>query len=173
MRTLCRDLSHMLPMVLRTNRGKSSLTEIAEKALGLNLDKVIIIGKCKSELEVQFFHVRREGLEFVPPLIHLRGVKLKRDFKERMPKGKRIKSIAIMTSSEENLEIEKFKNFLSKFFEVPLLSLEEVINGKYDAVLQVLMDSLDQKVLTFKLAPELMEAGPRLNISRLVWEIKR
>jgi rRNA maturation protein Rpf1 len=155
------------------NRGKLSLTGIAEKAFELNLERVVIIGKFKGELEVQFFHVKHEGLEFVPPLVYLRSVKLRRDFKEKMPRGERIKSIAIVTSSEEDLEDEKFKNFLSNFFEVPLLSLEGVISGKYDAVLQVQTNSLGRKILTFKLAPEFVEVGPRLNISRLVWELKR
>lgn len=148
------------------------MTGIAEKALELNLEKVVIIGQWKSELEVQFFHVKHEGLEFVPPLVYLRVVKLRRDFKE-MPRGKRIKSIAITTSPEENLESRKFLNFLSNFFKIPQISLEEGICGKYDAVLQILKDSLNRKILTFKLTPELLEVGPRLNISRLVWGMKR
>jgi len=174
MRTLCRDFSHIVPTIVRINRGKLSLEGIAEKAVEHSIDKVIIIERWKNGPgKIQPFDVKQDGLESVPPIIYMRNVKLRRDFGEQMPKGRRIKSVAIATSSKENFEVKKLENVLSNFFGVPVLSLEEAGDGKCDAVIQVLMDSLNHIIITFKLIPELVEVGPQVNVSHLVWELNR
>ena len=39
----------------------------------------------------------------VPPLVYMKGVRLRRDFGESMPRGRRIKSLAVVTSVKRSL----------------------------------------------------------------------
>jgi len=174
MRTLCRDISYTFPYVVQINRGKLSLKGIAEKALELDAEKVMVVDRWKGGPgKVEFFEVRQGGLEGVFPTIYLRSVKFRRDFGEKMLRGRRIRSVAMAVSPKENFEVKKTEKALSAFFGVPTLSLEEAVNGKYDIVMQILTDSSNSIIITFRLVPELVEVGPRIEISYLVWELTR
>ena len=171
MRTLCRDLAYTFPHVVQMNRGKLSLEGIAEKALELDIKKVMVVDRWKGgHGKIEFFEVAQDGLKSVPPMIYLLSVKFRRDFGEKMPRGRRIKSVAIGVSSE-NFEAKKLGNALSAFLGAPTLSPEETVKGKYDAVMQILMDSSNHIVITFRLLLELVEIGPRIGISHLTWEL--
>jgi len=174
MRTLCRDISYTFPYIVQINRGKLSLEGIAEKELELNAEKVMVVDRWKGGPgKVEFFEVRQGGLEGVFPTIYLRSVKFRRDFGEKMLRGRRIRSVAMAVSPKENFEVKKTEKALSAFFGVPTLSLEEAVNGKYDIVMQILTDSSNSIIITFRLVPELVEVGPRIEISYLVWELTR
>ncbi|MCS7114356.1 MAG: hypothetical protein RMJ15_07700 [Nitrososphaerota archaeon] len=167
-RTFCRDLSHTIPGTLRINRGKLSLEGLVEKALEFNADKLVIVDRWRGGPgKIQFF-VRGIGLQPVPPLIYLRRVKLRRDFPKVMPKGKRIRSVAIADAQSASAEAEKLKSAFSKFFSIPIISYG-AIEG-YDAVMQIIREH-DFLTVTFKLVPEMVEIGPHMRISHLIWEV--
>ena len=171
-RTFCKDLSHTIPNTLRINRGKLSLEGVAGKALEVNAEKVVIIDRWKGGPgKVQLFITSREGLQPVPPLIYLRGIKLRREFPKVMPKGKRIRSIAIATMQGAPVEVKKLESAFSKFFGIPLIP-HGATEG-FDAVMQIMPGQQDFLTFTFKLAPEMVEIGPRMGISHLVWEVGR
>jgi rRNA maturation protein Rpf1 len=170
MRTLCRDIAYNFPHVVQMNRGKLSLEGTAEKALEFGIEKVTVVDRWKGGPgKIGFFEVKQDGLKGVPPIIYLRSVKFRRDFGEKIL-GKRIKSVATAVSPLENFEIKKTANALSAFFGASTLSFKEAVNGKCDIVMQILMDSSNRIAITFKLVPELVEIGPRMIISHLVWE---
>ncbi|MEM3730623.1 MAG: hypothetical protein QXG27_00685 [Candidatus Bathyarchaeia archaeon] len=171
MRTLCRDLSHTLPNIIRINRGKLSLEGLAETALNFNASKVAVVDRWKGGPgKIEFFIVKHGVLERIPPLVYVRGVKFRRDFGENMPKGRRIKSLAISASSKENFEIKRFEGFLSEFLQIPISSIENAVGERRDAIMQVLMDHTNHLVVTFRLVPEMVEVGPKITISHLIWE---
>jgi len=157
---------------MRINRGKLNLDGVAEKALEYNAQKVMIVSKWRGDLgKIQFFRIGEKGLDVISPLIHVKDVKLRRDYKENVPRGRRIKSVAITASQKAFIEVNRLKNALSKFLNIPILSLEEIHNRKGDAVMQISVDFSNRIVVTFKLIPELVEVGPRFRISNLVWEL--
>jgi rRNA maturation protein Rpf1 len=173
MRTLCRDISYTFPHIVQINRGKLSLEGIAEKASELNIEKVMLVDRWKGGPgKIQLFKVGQGGLEGVSPIIYLCSVKFRRDFGEKMSKG-RINSVAMVVSSSKNFEVKKTETALSAFFEIPTLSIEEAVNSKYNIVMQVLADSSNCVTITFRLVPELVEVGPWMEISHLVWELTR
>jgi len=174
MRTFCKDLSYTFQNTARTNRGKLSLEGVAEKALELDAEKVMIIERWKGDSgKIQFFRIGEKGLDAVPPLIHLRGITLRRDFGENMLRERRVKSMAITVSPKPLLEIEKFGNVLSEFFSIPILSFQEAVDKKYDVAMQISTDPSNHIIVTFKLIPELVEVGPQIKISHLIWELIR
>lgn len=172
LRTFCRDLSYVLPNVLRVNRGKLSLEGVAEKAAELNAGKAVIVDRWKGGPgKIQLFRVGEKGLEGISPLIYLKAVKLRRNFGEVMPRGRRIKSVAMVRFDKNFLEIERLENALSRFFGILPISFEEAISGGYDAAMQIVRDKLGRLTIMFRLIPELVEVGPRIVISHLVWDL--
>jgi len=173
-RTFCRDLSNIFPTVIRVNRGKLSRGGVAEKALELDAEKAIIIGKWRGDSgKIEFFRISANGLDVVPPLIYVKGVKLRRHFEENMPGGRRIKSVAIAASERTSLEVKRLENVLSEFFNIPVFSLKETYNKRIDAAMQIAADPSNRIIITFKLIPELVEIGPQIRVSHLVWELNR
>lgn len=171
-RTFCKDLSHVFPNVVRVNRGKLSLEGVAEKALEFDAEKVMIVGRWRSGLgKIEFFRIGERGLVVVPPLICVKGAKLRRNFRENVRRGRRIRSVAITASQKGFSEVRRLGDVLSEFFDVPVLSLKEVYNGKFDAAMQISADSSNRIIVMFKLVPELVEVGPQIRVSRLVWKL--
>jgi len=172
MRTFCRDLSHTFSNIVRVNRGKLSLEGIAEKALELDAEKAMIVDRWKGGLgKIRFFRISEEGLDAVPPLIYVKGIKLRRDFRENMPKERRIKSVAMASSQKASFKVKRLENALSEFLGIPILSFDEIVNGKYDCAMQISADPSNCIIVTFKLIPEVVEVGPQLRVPRLVWEL--
>ena len=171
MRTFCKDISHNFPNIVRINRGKLSLEGTAEKALELGAEKVMIVKRWKKGLgKIRFFTISEKGLDAAPPLIYVGGLKLRRDLREKMPKG-RITSLAIASSRNVPLEVRRMENVLSEFFNIPILSSDEAVNRKCDAVIQISAERPNRIIITFMLLPKLVEIGPQIRISHLIWEL--
>lgn len=168
-RTFCHDLTRSIPDIVRISRGKLSITEVAEKALENNADKVIIVDRWKSGPgKLRFFNVNSTGLNAVPPLIYVSGIRLQKTF--RKAKAKPVRSLAVTLSSEKANQTSKIAGFLSDFLHVPMLSIEEA-SVNYQAVMLVSFDSAQRIQITFFLLPEKVEIGPRITVSHVIWEI--
>ncbi|MEM1563791.1 MAG: hypothetical protein QW161_03855 [Candidatus Bathyarchaeia archaeon] len=168
-RTFCKDLSHTLPNILRVNRGKLSLEGVAAKALELGAEKVVIVDRWKGGPgKIELYRVDNK-LQPIPPLIYMRGVKLRREF-QTMPRGRRIKSVAIASSPRQSPEVNRFEKAFSEFFGIPIVSCESVYKG-YDAIMQTAINPVGEIVVTFRLLPENVEIGPRMRISHLIWDL--
>jgi rRNA maturation protein Rpf1 len=155
------------------NRGKMSLENLAEKALELEAEKVLIVDRWGQGLgRMEFFYVGQHGLERVPPMLCVHDVRFRRDF-GTMPKGRRIRSIALVKALKGNEEVEKLEEFLKNFFNISIVPFEEVKSKGYDAMAQILSISSKPLTLTFKILPELVEVGPRIAISQVVWEFRQ
>lgn len=173
-RTFCRDLSNTFPNVVRINRGKLSLDGVAEKAIGLDAEKVIAIGKWRGDLgKIRFFRIGEKGLDAIPPLICVKGVRLRRDFEENVSRERKMKFVAIAASERTSSEVKRLENVLSEFFNIPVFSLKEIYDRNFDAAMQISADAPNRIIITFKLIPELVEVGPQIRVSHLVWELNR
>ncbi|MBC7130189.1 hypothetical protein H5T51_03070 [Candidatus Bathyarchaeota archaeon] len=94
---------------------------------------------------------------------------MRRDFGDAMPKGKRIKSIAVEASKTFSQEIKKFEEIMSRFFSIPLVTYGEA-GGSFDALMQI-KEMPPGLVITFKSLPEMVEIGPRIRVSHLIWDL--
>lgn len=168
-RTFCKDLSHTIPNILRINRGKLSLEGLVAKALELGAKKVIIVDRWKGGPGKIELYLLEGKLQPVPPLIYLRGVKLCREF-QTMPRGRRIKFTALMTSPKPSQEVSRLEKVLSDFLGIPIISSEDDFRN-YHAIMQITTNSAGELIATFKLLPENMEIGPRIRISHLIWDL--
>ncbi|MEM3613535.1 MAG: hypothetical protein QXH40_02525 [Candidatus Bathyarchaeia archaeon] len=147
-----------------------SLEGVAAKALELGAEKVVIVDRWKGGPgKIELYHVDGK-LQPVPPLIYLRGVKLRREF-QTMPRGRRIKSVAIASSPKQSPEVNRLEKAFSEFFGIPIVSREDEYRG-YSAIMQTTTNSAGEVVATFRLLTENVEIGPRMRISHLVWDLR-
>jgi hypothetical protein len=169
-RTFCKDLSYTIPNIVRINRGKLSLEGIAAKALELNAEKVVIVDRWKGGPgKIELYKFDGKELHPIPPLIYLRGVKFRREFRT-MPKGRRIKSTAMVTSPRPSQDVCRLEKALSDFFSIPMFSNENECGG-FDALMKITASQAGELAVTFKLLPENVEIGPRMRISHLIWDL--
>jgi len=166
-RTLCRDLAYVIPSLKRVNRGKMSLHDVGEKAVDVGADKVLIIDRWKGGPgRMRFFEVK-EGLSQVPPQLYIRGVKLRRDFKIRKPSSHRL----FIGDLEKALEVRRLGEMFSRFFELPIIELNEMDSHDNFMIMRLSPDLNHTIRVSFYLMPKNLEVGPRIRISHAVWEI--
>jgi U3 small nucleolar ribonucleoprotein protein IMP4 len=168
-RSFCHDLADCLPDIVRINRGKLNLDGIIEKAFEINADRVVIVDRWKGGPgKIQLFLVRETGLTPVPPMIYIRGIKLRREFEI---KTKPVQSFAITTSSESSSRGKKIAEFLAHFFNIPMLPVKQAVS-RYSASMHVSTNTSNRTIITFVLLPEFMEVGPRISIAKLTYFYK-
>jgi len=166
-RSFCRDFSNSIPNVVRINRGKMSLNDIAERAIEFNAKKVVLVERWDNGFgKISFFTVDSSGLTYFPPLMFLSKVHLRREFK----KSKRSYSSVITMAPQNSPKLERLAGCLSQFFNFPNLSIDEAAQA-HSASLHISKVSLGHIQVTFMLLQQMVEIGPRVTFSKLVWEV--
>jgi U3 small nucleolar ribonucleoprotein protein IMP4 len=167
-RTFCRDFVNSIPDVVRVNRGKMSLDGVAEKAIELEADRVVVVDRWRGGPgKINLFHVSSTGLKSVPPLMLISMIRLRREFKEGT---RRARSSAITMKPEDSAELERIAGRLSQYFGLPVLSVDEAAR-KYGASMHFSFDSSRRLQITFMRLQRMVEIGPRVTLSKLVWEV--
>jgi len=152
---------------VRINRGKLSLDGIAEKALELNADRVIVVDRWKGGPgKIELFRVEPAGLTHVPPLMNVAGIRLQREFETET---KTVRSLAVTTAPENPPEITKIAENLSNFLNFPMSSIDGAAS-RFQASVHVSYNASGRIQITFLLLPQMVEIGPRITISSVVWE---
>ena len=165
-RTFCRDLAYSIPDIARVNRGKMSLDGIGEKAIELDAEKIIIIDRWQGGPgKISLFQISN-GLKPVMPTMLMSNIRLKRELNERTS---RICASAITLSPNIPSELKEAAECLSKFLSLPLLSLDDAVEV-HRVSLHFSVDSSPKLIATFMLLGQMVEIGPRLTLSRLIWD---
>jgi len=150
-----------------------SFESLAEKALELDADRAILVDRWKGGPgKIEFFRLK-EGLKLVPPLIYLKGVKLRREFETEI---RRVQAVAIAASSDKDIELQKLADALSDFLQLPkkdVQTLKQTQKAKRKTALYVSRGKDGQIQLTFMLVPAWVEAGPRMRLSHLIWDVEK
>lgn len=166
-RTICNDLARSMPEAVRINRGKMNLDGIAEKALEIEADRVVVVSRWKGGPgRIEFFKAGSEGLAPVFPILYLAGIQLQREFNVRIGP---VRSLAATVSPECSPEVMKTVESLADFFNIPF-SPKETAPLKYQASMHFSSDASRRAQITFMLLPKFIEVGPRIIMSHAVWE---
>lgn len=167
-RTLCRDLANSLPNVVRVNRGKMSIDGIAERAIGLEADRIIVIDRwLGGPGKINLFKLALSGQIPVPPLMLIARTCLQREFKKTT---RSTRSSVITMELEDSPELERIAVCLSQFFRLPIRSVDEA-SEKHSASMHFSLDSSHHPQITFLFLQRMVEIGPRITISKLIWEV--
>lgn len=166
-RTFCHDLANSISDVVRVNRGKMSMDGVAEKAIELDADRVIIVDRWHGGPgKIGFFQVSSNGLEPIPPLMLINSIRLRRELTEAR-KGTRASAITL--EPEDSSELKKAATHLSKYFGLPVMPIDEA-SKNHRASLHFSFDSSRHIQATFILLHRMVEIGPRVTLSELVWD---
>lgn len=171
-RSLCNDLASTIPSLVRVNRGKMGLIDVAEKSIHAGSGKFIVVDRWKGcPGRIRLYKVNDGEIREEAPRIYVSGVKLRREFKT--PFGKRrekVNSLFLNMSGTLDSEREKFRLKLSEFLEVPALKIGgETLN--YQAYMHIGVGEDCWAYISFFLLPGRMEIGPRIKISHVVWDV--
>ncbi|MEM2110641.1 MAG: hypothetical protein QXX08_02050 [Candidatus Bathyarchaeia archaeon] len=147
-----------------------SLYEIAEKAVELNAEKIVIIDRWKGGPgRIRFYKTSRNIANQVLPQIYLSGVKFQRELKKF--KGRRIiSSLFIDEMDGNNQEVKRLKEELSSFFGVPIMNSNDAAT-KYSVAMRFSVDTSGFIKISFYSLPSNVEIGPRIIVSHVVWQI--
>lgn len=166
LRTFCRDLVYSLSDLERVNRGKMSLDGVAEKALELGADRVIVVDRWNKGVgQVSFFTFGSNGLVVFSPRLLLSNILLRRDFGQPM----RRKATAVTVDLKDLGELESVGKRFSEFFGLPFLTTKQAYR-EHDVSLHLMVDSSKNLRVTFIGLERMFEIGPQVTVSKLVWD---
>jgi len=145
-----------------------SLDGIAEKAIEVDADRVVVVDRWRGGPgKINLFQVSSTGLTSVPQLMLISGIRLRREFKEGT---RRARSSAITLEPEDSAELKRMAGRMSQFFDLPVLSLDEA-GKRHRASMHFSFDSSRHLQITFMCLQRMVEIGPRVTLSKLVWEV--
>ncbi|MDH5450000.1 MAG: hypothetical protein OEX77_03715 [Candidatus Bathyarchaeota archaeon] len=164
-RSFCHDFVGSLPNIVRINRGKLNLDGIIEKAFEIDADRAIIVDRWKGGSgKIHLFAIKETELNPANPLIYVKGLKLRREFKM---KTKLVKSF-IITMSNTSSRGRKIAESLAHFFDILIFPSKQAVHN-YSASMRISTDASGRTTITFVLLPELTEIGPRLNLAKVMF----
>jgi hypothetical protein len=167
-RTFCRELANSIPDVMRVNRGKRSVDSVAEKAIEVEADRVVVVDRWHGGPgKINLFQISSTELKPVPPLMLISGIRLRREFKEGT---RRARSSAITLEPRGSAELTRIAGCMSKYFGLPVLSLDEA-SENYRASMHLSFDSSGHIQITFMLLSRMVEIGPRVTLSKMIWDV--
>ena len=164
---MCRDLSNSVPNLIRVNRGKMSLDQVAEKALELNADRFVLVDRWKNGFgKIRLFIIASNEVRVFPPTIFLSSIQLKRDFKNKI----RCRASIITVESQNLHKNEKLAKYLSNFFDLPIVNID-YNNNKQQSSIHISNNSQGNLQIKFIFLQGMIEIGPKVTVSKLIWDV--
>jgi rRNA maturation protein Rpf1 len=169
-RALCNDLARSIPGAVRVNRGKMNLDGVAEKALEIAADRVVVVNRWRGGLgKIEFFKVGLGDLTSVFPILYIASVRLQREYTVKIGL---VRSLAATTSPRCSSGEMKTAESLANFFNIPFLSKEKP-TFKHQALMYFSSNTSRRTQITFIRLPKFIEVGPRIIISHIAWENRK
>ena len=168
-RTFCNDLVRSIPNSIKASRGKSSLDNLAEKALEHEAVKIVIVDCWRGNIgKIRLFEVGERGLSQFYPLILVKRVVLRRAFEHVRTKA--VKALVLLTATKVPFEADRLAASLSlyNFFKISRLSADEELSTEEQAATHISLDAAHRIQITFLQTLRRVEVGPRITVSHLV-----
>lgn len=171
-RSLCNDLACSIPGLVRVNRGKTSFFDLAEKAVQMKIEKIVVIDRWKGGPgRIRLLRIIDGKMRECAPRLYISGIKLKREFTaSKEISRKLVKCVFLDLGEISNVEVERLASSLSEFFEVPTFKVEEAPSN-YDAYLRFTSGEDCLACISFHALPSNAEIGPRIKISHVAWQV--
>ena len=163
--SFAKDLRNSIPNSIKLQRGKRGLRDLARAALEAGCDRVLLINRWKgSPGKLEMMEIEGEAFKAIPPLIYLRGIKLRREYgiEGRFTAS----SITMGGLGPEGIELAKS---LSRFLRMPLVGDPGVAKG---ASIHISEDRAGSIRVAVTSPPGVREVGPAFTIRHLIWELE-
>nr|KJR72329.1 MAG: ribosomal biogenesis protein [Vulcanisaeta sp. AZ3] len=167
MRQFLNELELAIPNAVKFNRGRQSIIELASKALGMGITRIIYFGaKGGNPGFIKFLRIKERTIELLPYLVRIHSVKLLLDMQVkvkqlRKPHNGIILSLGVYT---------EVIGVLSEQLELSSLVVQDLesIKGMYDTILLIhrVNDEYELQILDGK---DLGPRGPFMKISDIIY----
>jgi hypothetical protein len=132
----------------------------------LNCDHVVVIGRWHGAPgKIGLYNIYM-GLTAISPLMIIQNLRLRRELKQTS----RIKSSVITLEHESSSELQRLGKSLSQFFGLPVQSMGDA-SRNHRVSLHLSFDSKQRVKMTFILLERMLEMGPQVTFSRLIWNV--
>ena len=141
---------------------------MAEKAIELEAERIILVDRWnRGFAKLNLFYVSSPALTCNPPSLLVSKTRLRREFKERV---RHVHPSTITVDSKVFNKPLQLAEGWSQYFGLPVLSLKQA-SIKHRFSIHFSINSSQNLQITFMLLNRMLEIGPRLTISRDIWEI--
>jgi len=160
--SLVRELSISIPNARITRRGKSSKEELTRRLVEDGFTHALIAYRWHGGPgRLDFFNVRPDGMEQVPPSALLKSVTLRREFRvQSNPK------IAAITCEKGSKTTQRFAHLLCSVLELPFIEPHASLPCAMH-----LRENGTTIELVVRSAFGMSDLGPKLVISKLIWSV--
>lgn len=164
MRTLAKDLHKVIPNSLHITRGKMNIEKLAETMLELGALKLLLITRWEGNPgKIEFYQIQNSKLKLIPPILHLRRVFLRREFKREKD---RARGLRLAIAASQNIEHQKLATALSEIFNIPFKT-RSIKN--FHVTLKIVEDKIGRTKITFHNG-EYNEVGPAIYLNKIQWD---
>jgi rRNA maturation protein Rpf1 len=164
--SLLKEIAYATPKASVVRRGKSSLADLGRRLSEEGVEYAVILYRWQGGPgRMDFFKLDSTNLTPIAPSALLSSVKLRREFGLQ---GKHVAQ-AVTCASELSVTARKFAHHLSELFGLP----ESVTPPSSEFSASFHVGETPRKFITFSLTspPRVKEVGPKLFVSRLVWDL--
>jgi rRNA maturation protein Rpf1 len=164
--SLLKDLVHSIPTARVVRRGKSSLSDLGSRLFEERLEYVTILQRWHGGPgRIDFFKVEGQGLAHVAPSVLLKAVKLSREYPHS---GKHIAE-AVTYEASVSGPTRRFVQRMSMVLGLAESNLPT--RPEINSTLHVSDKADGSIIVALTSSPAHREVGPKLQISRLVWDL--
>jgi rRNA maturation protein Rpf1 len=164
--SLLKELSYAIPRATVVRRGKSSLEDLGRRFCDEELDYGVLLQRWHGGPgRIDFLRVEAKGLTPVAPSVLLRAVKLRREYKHQ---GNHVAQ-AISCDARVSQTTRRFAQQLSVILDLPQSTIPADFGVKSSFHLSEFRDG--SILLTMTSPPGQEDVGPRLLVSRLIWDL--
>jgi rRNA maturation protein Rpf1 len=159
MNSFVKDLFHSLPNCTTITRGKMSLQDLTASAARIEAHRLILVNRWKSDPgEIRLLRLAEGRMQTVYPIILLREVKLRRDYRIRG------RFTAEAVTCDENMTDLGFASVLASFLGLPLESVEDSY-----CTLHLAENHSGRLSVNLTSPPGVREIGPSFIVRQLLW----
>ncbi|MEM3736922.1 MAG: hypothetical protein QXJ75_02355 [Candidatus Bathyarchaeia archaeon] len=164
-----RDLHAVIPGSIRVTRGKLNMKGLAEYANRLEASNVIVIESWRGGVGcIRFYRVGDAKLTAVPPILYVKGYRLRRDYRKVAQMPRRRPTMLVILKPQKPW-LKRLAQVLSQIFNAKLVS-EEFISTS-EVFLQIMEDSGVPRLAFFSSRSK-EEVGPSITLRAIGWDVK-
>ena len=164
--SLLKELVHSLPKARVIRRGKSSLEDLGWHLFEEGFEYVVILQRWQGGPgRIDFFKVEAQGLARRTPSVLLKAVKLRREYAN----PEKHTAEAITCDTQASRSTQRFVSYLSPILNLTALTLPT--SSEIKSTLHITETRDGSILLALTSPPAQQEVGPRLLISRLIWDM--
>ncbi len=142
-----------------------SLDEVAEKALEIDAERVVIVDRWQSgTCKIEFFYLVADGLTSVSPILFVADVRLQREIAQSRLEPNH--SLVITQPASDSTQLA---DSLARFFDIPVMPEKEA-ESNFQAAIHISRNAKGRVQMTFIQLPQKLEIGPRITVGRVEWE---